>query len=107
MSVHAVAIQKLHEHTPYIANGDGTAYPLDAQQLRMIIDFLNQLSGTELLTTGEASKILGVSSKTVARLVDSGVLPAIRYSKNGNRLLRMQDVVSYRDNAERERKKSA
>jgi excisionase family DNA binding protein len=36
-----------------------------------------------LLTTGEASRLLGVSPRTVARLAENGDLPAVRLGPHG------------------------
>ena len=53
--------------------------------------------GAGLLTTGEAAELLGVSAKTVARLVDAGRIPARRLSDTGHRMVEYRDVMAYRD----------
>lgn len=48
----------------------------------------------ELLTTGDAAQILGISPKTVSRILDSGAIPYIRYTKRGNRWVNRADVLA-------------
>lgn len=47
------------------------------------------------LTTGQAAEILGYSSRTVARLVDNGLLPGSRAGA-GHRYLLLSDVMEYK-----------
>lgn len=47
----------------------------------------------ELITTGQAAEILGVSRRTVTRMIDRGELPAERQGEGHHRYLRLADVV--------------
>lgn len=58
-----------------------------------------------LLTTGQAAAELGVSRRTLTRMLDRGDLPCERYG-SGHRRLRMSDVLRYKA-AERERRHEA
>lgn len=109
MTIEAVPIAQVQQGTAYITAGDGTAYVLDDTTLEQLMHALVEgktQSGSEsgaddneLLTTGDAAQILGVSPKTVSRILDSGVIPYIRYTKRGNRWVNRADVLAYRERA--------
>ena len=92
---------------------DGTRTELDGEacaylraQLRVYEGGKARLDGHDpLLTTGQAAAELGVSRRTLTRMLDRGDLPCERYG-NGHRRLRMSDVLRYKA-AERERRKRA
>lgn len=92
---------------------DGTRTELDGEacaylraQLRVYEDGKARLDGHDpLLTTGQAAAELGVSRRTLTRMLDRGDLPCERYG-NGHRRLRMSDVLRYKA-AERERRHEA
>ncbi|NEG69735.1 helix-turn-helix domain-containing protein [Bifidobacterium choloepi] len=50
-----------------------------------------------MVTTGKAAKILHVSTRTVARMVDAGKLVAFRYGETGHRLISLESLLAYRD----------
>lgn len=61
-----------------------------------VLRALGPVAGTalpELLTTGQAAELLGVSRPTVVKLVDRGVLPAARIGTH--RRLRSADVLMH------------
>ena len=93
----AIPISQVSKGSAYITSGDGTAIPLDAEELRRAFDAIVHGGGTDLITTGEAAQILGVSPKTVARILDSGEIPFTRYGAKGNRMVSRAQVVAYRD----------
>ena len=96
----AIPISQVSKGSAYITSGDGTAIPLDAEELRRAFDAIVHGDGTDLITTGEAAQILGVSPKTVARILDSGEIPFTRYGAKGNRMVSRAQVVAYRDKSE-------
>ncbi|MEX0659907.1 MAG: helix-turn-helix domain-containing protein [Egibacteraceae bacterium] len=55
----------------------------------------------EVLTTGQAADVLGVSRPTVVKLVDDGVIPAQRVGSH--RRLRREEVFAYRTRTARAR----
>lgn len=80
---------------------DGAEERLDGDVAKAVIALLAGEPGPdtadlpEILTTGQAADILGVSRPTVVKLVDDGVLPAQRVSTH--RRLRTADVLAHRD----------
>lgn len=109
MTIEAIPIAQVQRGTAYITAGDGTAYVLDDTTLERLMHALiegeartdNESSAddNELLTTGDAAQILGVSPKTVSRILDSGAIPYIRYTKRGNRWVNHADILAYRERA--------
>lgn len=91
----SIPLAEVRPDSPYLAYGDGTALPLDADELRLIINALAEQD--EMITTGEAAKILHVSPRTVARIVDAGEIPSVRYGRLGNRMVSKRDVLAFLD----------
>lgn len=96
----AIPISQIGKGSAYITTGDGKAYPLDADELRRAFDAIVHAEPQGMITTGEAAQILGVSAKTVARILDSGEIPFVRYGDKGNRMVSRAKVISYRDRSE-------
>lgn len=63
--------------------------------------FRSRRDGDRLITTGEAAELLGVSPRTVCRLVDKGEIPAVRYGERASRRLLESDVLDYRRSSRR------
>lgn len=109
MTIEAIPIAQVRQGTAYITAGDGTAYVLDDTTLEQLMHALvegkaqtehkGSADDNDLLTTGDAAQILGVSPKTVSRILDSGAIPYIRYTKRGNRWVNRADVLAYRERA--------
>lgn len=82
---------------PFLIQGYGKTYRLTEEEFNAALQAANGLSsGARLVTTGEAAQLLGVSSKTIARLVDAGRIPAFRTSDSGHRLMKAEDVLAYK-----------
>lgn len=96
----AIPISQIGKGSAYITTGDGKAYPLDAEELRRAFAAIVHDNSAEMITTGEAARILGVSAKTVARMLDAGEIPFVRYGAKGNRMVSRAQVVAYRDKSE-------
>lgn len=99
-ALEAIPISQIGKGTAYITAGDGTAYRLDTDDLRRAFDAIMHDDSQEMITTGEAAQILGVSTKTVARILDSGEIPFVRYGAKGNRMVSRARVIAYRDSSE-------
>ena len=50
-----------------------------------------------VITTGQAADILGVSRRTVTRMLDRGELPGTRLGLNHHRSVRLADVLAFKD----------
>ena len=96
----AIPISQIGKGSAYITTGDGKAYPLDADELRRAFNAIVRDDSHEMITTGEAAQILGVSAKTVARILDAGAIPFVRYGTKGNRMVSRAKVIAYRDRSE-------
>lgn len=96
----AIPISQIGKGSAYITTGDGKAYPLDADELRRAFNAIVRDDSHEMITTGEAAQILGVSAKTVARILDAGEIPFVRYGAKGNRMVSRVKVIAYRDRSE-------
>lgn len=65
-----------------------------------IVDAAAPLSSDELLTTGEAAKILGVSRQHIVDLCDRGLLP-FTYAGTKHRRIRRSDLEAFRSGSDR------
>lgn len=55
----------------------------------------------QLLRIGEASKLIGVSIKTLRRWDDKGFLKAIRINPKGNRLYKREDILKAKEGSQK------
>ena len=89
----------------YLVQEDGSAYELDAEQARLFRDIISHFSSDrQMMTTGEAARLLGVSAKTVARILDSGAMPFDRNGVTGHRMVAADDVLRFKHENERRRR---
>lgn len=89
----------------YLVQADGSAYELDAEQARLFRDIISHFStDRQMMTTGEAARLLGVSPKTVARILDSGAIPFERTGRTGHRMVAADDVLKFKRESERQRR---
>jgi excisionase family DNA binding protein len=93
----AIPLSQVAQGAAYITAGDGKAYPLNADELHRAFDAVVHDDSEDMITTGEAAQILGVSAKTVARILDGGEIPFVRYGAKGNRMVSRARVNAYRD----------
>lgn len=100
MTINPIPISKVRKGAAYLATGDGKAIPLDTDSLQRVFQAISTPKQTDLITTGEAARILGVSVKTVTRMLDAGEIPFIRYNARGNRMVERSKVTSYRDQSQ-------
>ena len=84
----------------FLQDPDGNRIALSPGLYTQIKEFLlahaGQADGTERITTGDAARILGVFQRTVARMLDAGLIPYVRPSEHGYRFMNMSDVTAYR-----------
>lgn len=92
---------------PYLLQGNGKTYVLDEKAFNAAMEAAMTVSGkSRLIGTGKAADILGVSRKTVQRMLDANAIPYQRNGKSGNRMMREVDVVNYGKSMRSQRKKS-
>ena len=90
-------------------DSDGTRTQLDqraCEAVRMTLSVVEggkaRTSGNDpLITTGSAAKMLGVSRRTVTRIMDAGDLPFVREGR-GHRLTHVSDVLRYKEESQRQ-----
>lgn len=82
---------------------DGTRTELNREQrdaVRVTLRLIQGGKATEVpdpwLTTGQAAEELGVSRRTLTRILEAGKIPFERYGK-GHRRIRMSDVLRYKE----------
>lgn len=93
--------------SPFILQGNGRTYALDETAFNAAMDAAMAASGyTRIIGTGEAARILGLSRKTVQRILDDGRIPFRRNGESGNRMMRESDVIAYRDAMHSDRSRS-
>ena len=69
---------------PFVIQGYGRTYEMTEAEFNAAMRAADAVSGdARSLTTGEAAELLGVSAKTVARLIDAGRIPSCRLSGRG------------------------
>ena len=99
MTVTEVGARPVKPYTPpYTLQGDGHTYQLDKASFEAALRAAMTASGPDrTIGTGEAARILGVSRKTVQRILDAGRIPYRRNGDLGNRIMREADVLAYRN----------
>lgn len=92
-----------------VVNESGETMPLDAVEysaVRRVLEALGREAGAcslnqdVSLTTGQAAQIMGVSPRTVARLIDSGNLPGTRRG-TGHRSVMLSDLLAFEERSRR------
>lgn len=88
-----------------LINNKGEIIPCSEENYRSFLSALRVLEGGKsegetdrLLTTGEVGEILGVSAKTVARMLDAGAMESLRLgtSERSHRRVRMSEALAYK-----------
>lgn len=82
----------------FVIQGYGRTYELTEKEFRAAFQAADAVSDdTHLIGTGEAAEILGVSSRTVARMLDAGRIPSHRNNGTGHRMVEYRDVLAYKE----------
>ena len=91
-----------------LSDGKGNVIELTAEEYERAREAVLNTAGqaAEHITTGEAAKILGVSRRTVMRMLDDGLMPYTRLGSQSYRYMRLNDVLEYRKRSEHERRES-
>ena len=76
---------------------DGTRIPLTPDDYRRVREFLlaepeRAVADDERIT----ARILGVSQRTLTRMLDAGMIPYTRMGERSYRFLRLSDVTDYK-----------
>ena len=87
---------------------DGTHVTLDKRACGAVRMTLSVIEGGRsrtsdddpLISTGAAAEMLGISRRTVTRIMDAGELPFVREGR-GHRRVRLSEVLRYKDNSDR------
>lgn len=80
----------------------GERRQLTEEQYRACCDFLwpDEAVAIEYdsgrLTTGQAAEILGISRRTLTRMLDRGEIPCTRMGKNHHRIVMLPDVLEFK-----------
>ena len=75
---------------------DGDVMELSAAAYKAALNAASGVMGLHrMITTGEAAKLLNCSARTVARILDSGLLPFTRNGFAGRRMVDVVDVMAY------------
>lgn len=107
MSIAMIEAQPVRKDVPFVLQGYGRTYELDEKAFRAAMDAAMAVSEQgRLIGTGEAARLLGVSRKTVQRILDAGRIPCRRNGELGNRMMYEADVVAYRDAMRSDRRKA-
>ena len=77
----------------FLQGVDGTRIPLTPDDYRRVREFLlaepeRAVADDERITTGEAARILGVSQRTLTRMLDAGMIP---YTRMGDEMRSIAD----------------
>lgn len=81
----------------YVLQGDGQTYHLNKKAFKAALAAVEEVEQQQehLIGTGKAAQILGVSRKTVQRILDAGKIDYRRNGPTGNRLMNEADVIAY------------
>lgn len=107
MSIAMIETEPMKASSQFILQGNGRTYALDETAFNAAMDAAMAASGhARTIGTGEAARILGLSRKTVQRILDDGRIPFRRNGDAGNRMMRESDVIAYRDAMRSDRRQS-
>ena len=92
---------------PALIDPEGGRHELSLKAYRLLVSFATSAGITvapsddahadAVITTGQAAEILGVSRRTVTRMLDRGELPGIRLGLNHHRSVRLADVLTFKE----------
>ncbi|KAB8286758.1 excisionase family protein [Bifidobacterium ramosum] len=89
-----------------LSDGKGNVLELTPEEYERAREAVLNVAGqaAEHITTGDAAKILGVSRRTVMRILDGGLIPYTRLGSKTYRYMKLDDVLEYKKRSEHERK---
>lgn len=90
---------------PALIDPEGCRHNLSVREYQLLVSFASHAGvrfapsgeADAVITTGQAADILGVSRRTVTRMLDRGELPGIRLGLNHHRSVRLADVLAFKD----------
>ena len=87
--------QRGDEKVEQQCQGAERTIPLTDEQIGKVMGALTSGEESDLISTGQAARLLGVTPVTVRRLLDSGRIPYARLFDGGKRLILRRDVLEY------------
>lgn len=92
---------------PALIDPEGGRHELSLKAYQLLVSFAtnagikvapsDDANADAVITTGQAAEILGVSRRTVTRMLDRGELPGIRLGLNHHRSVRLADVLTFKE----------
>lgn len=100
-----IAMEKSPSKVAQLSDGKGNVIELTAEEYERAREAVLNTAGqaAEHITTGDAAKILGVSRRTVMRMLDNGLIPYTRLGSQSYRYMKLDDVLEYRKRSEHDR----
>lgn len=98
-------MEKAPSKVAQLSDGKGNVIELTAEEYERAREAVLNTAGqtAEHITTGDAAKILGVSRRTVMRMLDNGLIPYTRLGSQSYRYMNLDDVLEYRKRSEHDR----
>ena len=97
--------ETMGQKAPALVDADGKRTELSQKEYELLLSLSVALGreieasadplGEVTVTTGQAAEMLGVSRRTLTRMLDRGELPCTRLGENHHRRLRLRDVVEF------------
>ncbi|WP_051923960.1 helix-turn-helix domain-containing protein [Bifidobacterium biavatii] len=99
---------RVSPHVAQLSDGKGHVIELTAEEYERAREAVLNTAGKAAghITTGDAAKILGVSRRTVMRMLDNGLIPYTRLGSQSYRYMRLDDVLEYKKRSEHDRREA-
>lgn len=100
-----ITMEKSPSKAAQLSDGKGNVIELTAEEYERAREAVLNTAGqaAEHITTEDAAKILGVSRRTVMRMLDNGLIPYTRLGSQSYRYMKLDDVLEYKKRSEHDR----